>query len=90
MDLKTIFGLVETILGGLLLIVSIMSFYFAFTFSGPILNFVEIAIDSENIIILADSLIMLLKIILYSFDLFFLFASILLILDGILKIRDED
>ena len=83
MDLKTIFGLVETILGGLLLIVSIMIFYFAFTFSGPILNFVEIAIDSENII-------MLLKLILYGFDLFFLFASILLILDGILKIRDED
>ena len=60
-DLKTIFGIVEAFLGSILLLISILGFYFVFTFSGPILSFVEIAVDSENIILLADSLIMLLK-----------------------------
>ncbi len=90
MDLKTIFGIVETIIGIILLFVATGGFYFVITFSGVSLPVVNPADPTTAFITLIGALITLLKTILYSFNFLFLFSSILLILDGILKIRDED
>lgn len=91
MELKTIFGFVETVLGAVLLLISIGGFYFVFAFNVPALSFTDVnAADTDAIRIGVNSLVTIVKVILYSFNLSFLFSSILLILDGILKIRDED
>ena len=92
MDLKTLFGIVETVLGIVLLLVAIGGFYFVFTFNSPGLSLPVVdPADPTNIIItLVNTLVTLLKTILYSFNFMFLFTSIILILDGILKIKDED
>ena len=91
-DLKTIFGIVETVLGAVVLMVSIGGFYFALTFNSALLSLpvINSTDTTSTIIILVSALITLLKTILYSLNFLFLFSSILLILDGILKIRDED
>lgn len=92
MDLKTIFGVIETVLGVVLLMVAVGGFYFVLTFKSGALSLPAInpADPSSAIVNLVGALVTLLKTILYSFNFLFLFSSILLILDGILKIRDED
>ncbi len=91
-DLKTVFGIIETVLGTVILMVSIGGFYFVFTYNTSTLSFpvVNPADPTSVIVTLVSTLVTLLKTILYSFNFMFLFTSILLILDGILKIKDED
>ena len=91
-DLKTIFGVIETVLGIVTLLVSVGGFYFVLTFNNDTLIFPDVINQPElsSAIITLVSIVTLLKTILYSFDFLFLFSSIMLILDGILKIRDED
>lgn len=90
-DLKSIFGIIETFFGVILLLVSIAGFYFAVSFQAPILNFASLSAADANVVRTGvSSVITILKTILYSFNFLFLFSSVLLILDGILKIKDED
>ena len=90
-DLKTIFGIIETLYGAIQLLVSIAGFYFAVTFDVPLMNFTSLnAADANVVRTSVNSVITILKTIIYSFNFLFLFSYILLILNGILKIKDED
>ena len=87
-----LFGIIETILGLVLLLAALGGFYFVFTFNSGALSFPSVnpADPTAVFVSLISALVTLLKTILYSLNFLFLFSSILLILDGILKIRDED